>query len=286
MLTERFIDTGEARVRLLSGPADGPPVLFLHGVSRCGRDFAPLFPHLAGSWQVHAIDHRGHGRSGRAAGGYRVVDYARDAAAVVRALPEPVVLFGHSLGALVAAGVAATEPDRVRAVVLEDPPGYGFLVKFVKTAYYPQFVAVQKLAGQDRPVADLARDLGNVALPQPNGSTARLGDFRDAAMIRFSASCLPDLDPAVFDSVLDGTWLDGYDEEAVWRGVACPVLLLRGEEARGGMLPRADADRMAAALADCTRVDVPGAGHLIHWLATEACVRLTLSFLESLRPGS
>lgn len=48
MFSERFIDTGEVRVRLLSGPDDGPPVLFLHGVSRVARDFAPLFPALLG----------------------------------------------------------------------------------------------------------------------------------------------------------------------------------------------------------------------------------------------
>lgn len=282
MFTERFIDTGETNVRLLSGPDNGPSILFLHGVARMGRDFAPMFPAVAGSWRAHALDHRGHGLSGRVPGAYRVVNYVHDAAAVVRSLPEPVVLFGHSLGALTAAGVAAAEPSRVRAVILEDPPSAGFLAKLPRTVYHPQFVAVQKLAGQNRPIADIARDLANIALPQPNGGTARLGDFRDASMLRFSAKCLPELDPAVFDPLLGGSWLQGYDEHAIWKAIACPVLLLRGEEARGGMLPLADADRMAATLADCTRVDVPGVGHLIHWLSTEATVRLVLGFLESL----
>lgn len=282
MFTERFIDTGETNLRLLSSPEDGPPLLFLHGVARTGRDFAPLFPVVAGSWRAHALDHRGHGGSGRVPGAYDVVDYVRDAATVVRSLHEPVVLFGHSLGALTAAGVAAAEPRHVRAVILEDPPSAAFLAKLPKTMYHPQFVAVQKLAGQNLPIADIARDLANIVLPQPNGSTARLGDFRDASMLRFSARCLPELDPAVFDPLLDGSWLQGYDENAIWKAIKCPVLLLRGEEARGGMLPLADADRMAATLADCTRVDVPGVGHLIHWLATEACVRLMLGFLESL----
>ncbi|MBA4188863.1 MAG: hypothetical protein C0467_12770 [Planctomycetaceae bacterium] len=282
MFTERFIDSGESHIRVLSGLDESPPILFLHGVSRIGRDFAPLFPAVANAWQVHTLDHRGHGQSSRGPGGYRVVDYARDAAAVVRSFPVPVVLFGHSLGAVTAAAVAAAEPERVRAVVLEDPPSAGFLAKLDRTMYYTQFVATQKLAGQHRPIADIARDLANTPLPQPNGSTARLGDFRDASMLRFSARCLPDLDPRVFDPLLDGTWLRGYDEDAIWEAIACPVLLLRGEEARGGMLPTPDANRMAATITDCTRVDVPGVGHLIHWLATEACVRLTLGFLESL----
>jgi pimeloyl-ACP methyl ester carboxylesterase len=282
MFTEQFTNAGDVRLRLLSGPGDGPPVLFLHGLSRAGRDFAPLFPALLGSWAVHALDHRGHGKSGRAPGAYRVADYVRDAAAVVRALGEPVVLFGHSLGAVTAAGVAAAEPDRVRAVVLEDPPSAGFVARLDRTPYHAQFAQVQKLAGQKRPVADLARDLAEIRLPQPNGTTVRLGDVRDATSLRFSASCLPDLDPGVFDPLLDGSWFDGYDEAAVWAAVRCPTLLMRGEAARGGMLPAADADRLAATVPDCTRADVAGVGHLVHWLAPEGCTRVTLEFLESL----
>jgi pimeloyl-ACP methyl ester carboxylesterase len=282
MFTERFVDTGEVRIRITSSPDDGPSILFLHGVSRTGRDFAPVFPSVLGSWLVHAIDHRGHGQSGRAPDAYRVTDYARDAVAIVRSIHEPVILFGHSLGAAVAASVAASEPDRVRAVILEDPPSAGFIAKLRRTPYHAQFAEVRKLAGQNRPVSDIARDLANIPLPQPNGTTARLGNFRDATSLRFSARCLPDLDPGVFDPVLDASWFNGYDEDAIWKAIACPVLLLRGEEARGGMLPAVDADRMAKTIPDCDRIDVPGVGHLIHWLETETCVRLVLGFLESL----
>jgi len=218
----------------------------------------------------------------RTPGAYRVVDYARDAAAIVRATTDPVILFGHSLGAVTAASIAASEPNRVRAVILEDPPSAAFVAKLNTTPYFTQFTEVRKLAGQNRPVADVARDLANIRLPQPNGATARLGDLRDATALRFSARCITELDPAVFDPVLDGSWFTGYDEAAIWKAIKCPVLLLRGEEARGGMLPATDADRMTKTISDCTRVDLPGVGHLIHWLATEQCVRLTLGFLESL----
>ncbi|HVL11661.1 MAG TPA: alpha/beta hydrolase [Gemmata sp.] len=283
MFTERLLDTGELRVRVLTGPEHGPPVLFLHGVSRSGRDFVPLFPALAGSWQLHTLDHRGHGGSDRAPRrAYRITDYARDAAAVVRALGRPVVLFGHSLGAVTAAAVAAAEPGLVRAAVLEDPPSAAFMARLDRTPYAPQFTAVRKLAGIERPVGEIARDLADILLTQPGVEPVRLGEVRDAAALRLSARCLPQLDRSVFDPVLDGTWFRGYDEDAVWKAIRCPVLLLRGEEARGGMFPAADANRMAAAVADLCRVDVPGVGHMIHWLATEACVRLTLGFLESL----
>ena len=170
----------------------------------------------------------------------------------------------------------------MRAVILEDPPSAAYLANLRNTPYFAQFTEVKKLAGQNRPIRDIAQSLSNILLPQPNGPPVRMGALRVPTDMRYVASCLRDVDPGVYDPVLDGSWMRGYDEAAIWKAIKCPALLMRGEEARGGMFPTADADRMAATIADCTRVDVPGGGHLLHWLSIETCVRLTLGFLESL----
>ena len=47
---------------------------------------------------------------------------ARDVAAVIRAIGEPVFLLGHSYGAQIALAAAAALPDRVRKLVLYEPP--------------------------------------------------------------------------------------------------------------------------------------------------------------------
>ena len=283
MLTDQFIDSGEGRVRVSSGKANGPPLVLLHGLSRCGRDFATFTPSVASKWQLHAIDFRGHGRSGRVPGKYHVADYVRDAVAVVRTLAtEPVVVVGHSLGALVAAAVAAAEPEGVRAVVLEDPPGSSYMARFRESPNFVQFRAQRGLTGSERGVHEIALALAAIELPQPDGRTVKLGELRDAVALRFLARCLRDLDPGIYNPLLEGDWLKGYDEEAIWRGVQCPALLLRGEEERGGWLPSSDADRMANAIPDCTRIDVSGVGHLIHWLAPVETARHVVGFLESL----
>ncbi len=106
--------------------------------------------------------------------------------------------------------------------------------------------------------------------------------MRDATSIRFTARCLRDLDAGVLDELLSGRWLDGYDAENVWAGVRCPALLLCGEEIRGGMLPRGEAHTIAGRMADCTLLDVPGVGHLVHWLEAETTLRLVAGFLEAL----
>jgi pimeloyl-ACP methyl ester carboxylesterase len=90
------------------------------------------------------------------------------------------------------------------------------------------------------------------------------------------------IDPEVYTPLIDRQWLDDGESEATWARVTCPVLLLRGDPALGGMLPLGDADRMVAALADPTWVDIPGAGHQIHGLMPETFGRLVQGFLDSL----
>lgn len=259
----------------------GPPLLFLHGVGRALRDVAPLAQSFSFGRKLFALDHRGHGRSSHQAD-YRVVDYVRDAAELLRSrIAQPTVIYGHSLGALTAAAVAATVPDLVAAVILEDPPSAAFLDRLEETPYHAQFSAMQRLAGRKGTVAEIAKELAEVQLPAAGGGTVRLGDARDATSVRFSARCLMDLDPAVWSPLLDRQWLEGYDVEGVFRGIRCPALLLCGDAAKGGMLPAEDADRISAWLPDGLRVDFPGAGHLLHWMETEKVLRSTHGFLQS-----
>jgi pimeloyl-ACP methyl ester carboxylesterase len=281
LFSEFDLADGPVPIHVLVGPANGPPLVMFHGVGRRGADFLSLVPALATRWHLHLIDHRGHGQSGRAPSRYRVVDHVDDALAVLAWLGRPAVLFGHSLGALVAAGAAAARPELVQAVILEDPPSAAFLAKLVDTAVYPTFMAMRRLAGSTRDIGVVARELGETIVPSPAGPV-KLATLRDPASLRFIARCLADVDSEVFTPALEREWLIGYDERAVWRDVTCPALLLRGDPALGGMLPADDAERMFLDMADLTTIDVSGVGHLIHAMATELTVRHVLNFLESL----
>lgn len=116
---------GRPALRLAVGPDAGPPLLLLPGLGDPWSSFVPVLPTLAERFRVVVLDYRGHGPSGRATGrAYRVSDHLGDVVAVVRVMgaEAPVVVAGNSLGALLAAGVAAALPERVAAVVLEDGP--------------------------------------------------------------------------------------------------------------------------------------------------------------------
>ncbi len=282
-LSERDVLVDDVSLRVASGPPNGPPLLCIHGVGRAWRDFAPLLSAFLPAWSIVAPDLRGHGGSARRTGHYLIRDFLGDVKSLLRQLERPAVIYGHSLGAMLAALAAADCPDQVLAVIAEDPPSPGYLEKLLHTSYGPLFRAMQKLAGSSRDVGAIARQLGDVILAEGSaGRPVRFRDVRDAASIRFSARWLCDLDPAVYTPILECRWRDGLDFPEVWSRVTCPTLLLAGDEACGGMLPASDAREIMNRLADGTLVEFPQIGHQIHWMAREATLRSVLCFLGSL----
>lgn len=281
-MLEESINIGRANLNVARSADSGPPLLPLlmwHGLVRSWRDFSTLLPALTPRYAVAAVDHRGHGKSARAPGEYRVTDYVADGIAIVRSgVRGPAILYGHSLGALAALGAAAECPESVRAVILEDPPSASMMANIGETNYGITWRAMRGLAG-NTDVAATSRTLSSIRLIDGR----LLGAVRDAAAIRFLASCLVDLDPGVLAPPLDGTWFDGFDLRETATRVRCPVLLLASDPALGGMLRARDADALAEALPDCYRVDFPGRGHLLHGEHPEAVLKVLLPFLESLR---
>ena len=283
MLTEQRVDLQQLSLSCASGPAHGPPLALFHGVTRRWQSFLPLLPELTARWQVQAWDARGHGLSDRAAE-YRTLDYVGDACGFVREqFASPGVLYGHSLGAMVALATAAEVPERVLAIVLEDPPFETMGSRIFETPLYSFFSGMLPFAGHQRAVNEVARELADIRITFPGrDQTVRLGDTRDAASLRFTARSLSQLAPEVLQPIIDGTWLRGFDLADIAKRVRCPVLILQADPACGGMLSDADADLLMTTLPDCTRIRFPNAPHLIHWAQTEVLLRHVVGFLESL----
>jgi pimeloyl-ACP methyl ester carboxylesterase len=266
-----------------SATSAGPPLALFHGVLR-GWDFMlPLSLRLAGGYELWALDQRGHGMSDHAER-YLTVDYVADAVAWLRdAVGKPMTLYGHSLGAMVAAAVAAECPELVRGVILEDPPFHTLGHRIRGTGFQSYFAALAPLVGSQEPISLLAKRLADVTFTDPaTGTTTRLGDVRDPAALRFFAASLRRCDRRVVEPIIAGTWLDGYDCEAVFRNIQTPVLLLEADRAAGGMLDAAEVEQMKRCATDVSHVRMSGVGHAMHWQRTQEVVNLTIAFLESL----
>ncbi len=103
------------------GDAALPPLVALHGWLDNAGSFALLAPLLAKRFHVLALDLPGHGHSDHLPAGasYHFTDYVRSVLEAVSALQlGSYSLLGHSLGAGVAALVAAATPQRIDRLLL------------------------------------------------------------------------------------------------------------------------------------------------------------------------
>ena len=253
-MADQTFDAGGVAINYaVEGRPDGPPIVFLHGVTGRWQAWLPVMMAFAADWRLYALDQRGHGLSGRAPR-YHVVDYAADAVAFLRGVVrQPAVLVGHSLGAIVGIAVAAQAPDAVRALVIEDPPLGAFDDQVMRDrAEHPRFTATRELARRR-----LGRD-------EMLSAVCRLLPDADAATVGQRAVTLSQMDPEVLTPILEDTAKEGYDLPGCLRRITCPTFLQQGNPALGAALEDERAARARALLADCTFQRFPEVGHGIH----------------------
>jgi pimeloyl-ACP methyl ester carboxylesterase len=98
----------------------GPPLLLVHGTTADHSRWQMITPQLAEHFTVYVMDLRGRGESTDGPE-YHLLREAEDVAAVVSTIGEPVMVLGHSYGA-VCSLEAALLTDRIDKLVLYEPP--------------------------------------------------------------------------------------------------------------------------------------------------------------------
>ena len=113
----KCVDTGEVRIAAWEWPGEEPALVFSHATGFHGRVWDAVARRFSGRRRV-AIDHRGHGRSGKPAPPYRWDAFGRDLRDVVEALSlGGAIAIGHSMGG----HSAAAAHDVFSALLLIDP---------------------------------------------------------------------------------------------------------------------------------------------------------------------
>lgn len=244
------------------GSAGGRPIVLLHGLSSDRRTYDGVVDHLGRANRLVVADLRGHGDSPRG-DSYRTPDYAADVAELIEAeVGGPAVVVGHSLGGLTASALAATRPELVTAIFLEDPPLFEgdaeVRAASPAAALFPPFVAaIRAWQADGAGEADVAEAVGGQ--PSPHGGTAldRLG--REAMAAR--ARSLLRFDPRAMDAAIDGSTWEGYDPLAP---TACPVTVLRADPEVGAVFLPENGPTYQVAVPQAEVVLAPGQSHGIH----------------------
>ncbi len=284
MLVEWWFETGAVGINYGEGPGRGVPFVVLHGGAGSWRYAEALIGLLAERWHVSAPDFRGHGASGHVPGRYGLRDYAEDTAAFLAGVVgEPAVVFGHSLGGEVAVMVAAEQPGLVRAVVVGDAP----LSIENHATEEPGHRAMNELwhGLVGRPVAEIAAALREMPVAVPgNDAPVRAGEAfgEGSPWFGFQATNLHRLDPGVLAAVLAGpaVMLAGYEPERLLPAIGCPVLLLQGDPAAGGVLTDAEVAMGLRLLPRGSHVRLEGIGHALHGVDAPRVLRAIGPFLE------
>jgi pimeloyl-ACP methyl ester carboxylesterase len=101
----------------------GDPLVLVHGGWSDLHNWQSVAPGLARSFQVVAVDRRGHGQSERPRHQGTRRDQEDDLAGLIEGLGRgPAHVAGTSFGGSIAIGLAARRPELVRSVIAHEPP--------------------------------------------------------------------------------------------------------------------------------------------------------------------
>ena len=269
-MQEHRCHLGAVELNYAEGLATGPPLVVLHGGSARWQYGTQLLEALAPRWQIYALDLRGHGRSGRVPGRYRLRDYADDIVVFLReVVREPAAIYGHSLGGEVALLAAASDPEGVRALIVGDSP----LSSATSPARDPTHRAMlhywHDLAASDRSPDEIAAALRTMPLQSPDDTESRPAEVilgAESPWFDFMSVSLHQLDPDTLLAVMDdpAITMAGYHMPAVLPAIPCPTLLLQADPAAGGLLSDAEVAEALALLPDGHHRRLTGIGHPLH----------------------
>lgn len=245
--------------RVYGGPrADASVVLCLHGLMRNSRDFEELAAHLAESYRVVVPDVRGRGFSARDPkfSNYQIPTYLGDLMPLFRGLGlQRVSIIGTSMGGLMAMVLAATQPQLVARIVLND----------VGPEVDPQGLErIRGYAGKSAPVRSWEEAVAQVrSIYGP--AWPGLSDERWQRIARLSyrenAQGVPeaDADPLIAEPLRD-TRAAAPDLWPLWGALAkVPILAVRG--ANSDILSAATLRRMQREKPDLRVLEVANRGH-------------------------
>lgn len=235
---------------------EGLPVLALAGLTRTGRDFDYLAPHLRGVRLIRP-DYRGRGDSDwTGAATYSVPQEARDALALLDHLGlDKVALLGTSRGGLIGMALAATAHDRLLGLCLND---VGPVVERAGLERIFDYVGRNPAA---RSLDDLAARLPAAMPGFANVPASRWRQEVERHYLETPEGLRINYDPALREAFLaafDGPVVDLWPLFDAAQGL--PLALVRG--ANSDLLSRDTAAEMQRRRPDMILAEVPDRAHI------------------------
>jgi 3-oxoadipate enol-lactonase len=245
----------------VSGPENGPAVVFANSLGTDLRLWDAVLPLLPPGLRLVRYDKRGHGLSDRSVP-YAIADLAEDAAALIDALRlGPVVFVGLSIGGLIGQALASARPDLLRGLVISNSAA-----KLGTAESWQTRIDAVKAHG----LAHIADAVMERWFAPPFRATAELAPWRNM-LIRsdapgYAAACAA---------------LAAADQTAATAALRLPVMVIGG--AADGACPPDVSEATARLIPGARYHCIPGAGHLPSVETPAEHAALLTAFLKDLQ---
>ncbi len=262
MRTRITVSPGVELDVIQSGDPTGVPLVLLHGLSDSNASMRVLMDRLPRGIRAIAISQRGHGESSKPLGPYTTDAFVSDLASAMDQLGVgKAVIYGHSMGSVVAQRFAVQHPQRVVGLVLEGAfPG-------LKGNPAVEGFYEGEIAGLTDPIdPTFAREfqLSTISRPLPP-------EFID--LISRESQKLP---ARAWKQILQD--MMQIDTTADLARLKVPAMLFWGD--RDTFVQRRDQERLNKALKGSTLVVFQGTGHDPHWEEPGRAAELVAVFIQ------
>ena len=266
----QIIDVGDLKVYYKeTGPQGAPALLLLHGFGSSLQAWDEWSLKLEQTYRVIRLDLPGFGLTGASPAN----DYSeeKDLAILTHFTDklglEKFSVVGHSMGGKMAWSLAASQPERVQALVLMAPDGFP-QAKDIGTKPY-EVPAITGLIKYFLPKYLVRKSI------EP--AFAQADALNDALVNRYFDMLRA---PGVRGAILERSNQTIYtDPVPRLKAIRAPTLLIWGEQDQ--MIPKTNAQSYAHVLSNSTTVLVPKLGHLLQEEQPEKGLTAVIQFLDS-----
>ncbi|MGF6851879.1 alpha/beta fold hydrolase [Paraburkholderia sp. CI3] len=212
-MTSRTLRLSNKRVAHYLEKGTGEPLVLIHGVGMQALAWYPQIEDLSPEFRVISVDMPGHGRSDPLEPGAGLPQFVEWAASFIEALDlGSVNLAGHSMGSLIAAGVALTRADLVKRVAV--------LNGVYRRTAQARDAVLHRAAGLRSGAIDVATPLQRWFTAE---ESQRVAALRVESWLKSVNLCGYATAYTAFANG-DDVYADG------WNTIACPALVLTGTD--------------------------------------------------------
>lgn len=251
-----------------TGNGDKPALVLAHGLTDNGLCWHQFASDLEADYDIIMYDAYGHGRSSRVDPKKRF-DLIEDLNELIDALSlkNPGVI-GHSMGAISAAGFAARYPEKLKAVVLEDPP-------WKDSESEPQ--------EKEQEESNELQVWKNLILEEKNKTLKELQNQKKKESPNWEEDILPDWAQSKhdFDPVfLDHLNISQLDWREMAKAISVPALIVTGDNELGALITPILGIEAIQLMEKGEFGHISGAGHCIRYEQYQPYLSMVKLFLK------